>query len=61
MSARSGTITLLVSHRFNTVRMADVIVYLEAGHAIEAGSHAELMAAAGRYAELFSLQAGAYR
>jgi len=61
MSARSGTITLLVSHRFNTVRMADVIVYLEAGHAIEAGSHDELMAAAGRYAELFSLQADAYR
>ena len=61
MSAASGTITLLVSHRFNTVRMADVIVYLEAGHAIEAGSHDELMAAAGRYAELFSLQADAYR
>jgi ATP-binding cassette, subfamily B, bacterial len=61
MAARSGTITLLVSHRFNTVRMADVIVYLEAGHAIEAGSHDELMAADGRYAELFSLQADAYR
>ncbi len=61
MSARSGTITLLVSHRFNTVRMADVIVYLEAGHAIEVGGHDELMAAAGRYAELFSLQADAYR
>jgi ATP-binding cassette, subfamily B, bacterial len=61
MAARSGTITLLVSHRFNTVRMADVIVYLEAGHAIEAGCHEDLMAAAGRYAELFSLQADAYR
>jgi ATP-binding cassette subfamily B protein len=55
-----GTITLLVSHRFSTVRMADLIVYLEAGHAAEAGTHDELMAAAGRYAELFSLQAAAY-
>jgi ATP-binding cassette subfamily B protein len=40
--------------------MADLIVYLEAGHAAEAGTHDELMAAAGRYAELFSLQAAAY-
>ena len=55
-----GTITLLVSHRFATVRMADVIVYLEAGHAVEAGRHDELMAANGRYAELFALQAAGY-
>lgn len=54
MSERSGTITLLVSHRFNTVRMAYVIVYLEARQAIEAGSHDELMAGGGRYAELFT-------
>ncbi len=59
-AAESGTITLLVSHRFATVRMADLIVYLEAGHAAEAGTHDELMAAAGRYAELFTLQAAAY-
>jgi ATP-binding cassette subfamily B protein len=59
--AESGTVTLLVSHRFSTVRMADLIVYLEAGHAVEAGSHDALMAAAGRYAELFSLQAEGYR
>lgn len=60
-AARSGTITLLVSHRFATVRMADLIVYLEEGHAAEAGSHEELMSRGGRYAELFTLQASAYR
>jgi len=57
----SGTITLLVSHRFATVRMADVIVYLEDGHAVESGSHDALMSANGRYAELFSLQAAGYQ
>jgi ATP-binding cassette, subfamily B, bacterial len=61
LAAESGAITLLVSHRFNTVRMADLIVYLEAGHAIEAGSHDDLMAVGGRYAESFTLQASAYR
>ena len=59
--ASSGTITLLVSHRFSTVRMADLIVYLEDGHAVEAGTHEGLMTAGGRYAELFSLQAEGYR
>jgi ATP-binding cassette, subfamily B, bacterial len=59
-AAASGTITLLVSHRFATVRMADLIVYLEAGHATETGTHDELMASSGRYAELFSLQAAGY-
>jgi ATP-binding cassette subfamily B protein len=58
---KSGTITLLVSHRFATVRMADLIVYLEEGHATEAGTHDELVASGGRYAELFALQASAYR
>jgi ATP-binding cassette, subfamily B, bacterial len=61
MAGESGTITLLVSHRFSTVRMADLIVYLEGGHAVESGSHEALMAAAGRYAELFTLQAEGYR
>jgi ABC-type multidrug transport system fused ATPase/permease subunit len=59
-AASAGTITLLVSHRFSTVRMADLIVYLEAGHITEAGTHEELLAANGRYAELFNLQAAAY-
>lgn len=59
-AAETGTITLLVSHRLSTVRTADLIIYLEAGHAIEAGSHEELMAVGGRYAEAFSLQAAAY-
>jgi ATP-binding cassette, subfamily B, bacterial len=60
-AASAGTITLLVSHRFATVRMADLIIYLEEGHASEAGSHDDLMARGGRYAELFTLQASAYR
>jgi ATP-binding cassette, subfamily B, bacterial len=55
-----GTITLLVSHRFATVRMADLIVYLEDGQAVESGTHDQLMSANGRYAELFTLQAAGY-
>jgi ATP-binding cassette subfamily B protein len=60
MPAESGTITLLVSHRFSTVRMADLIVYLDEGQVVEAGSHDDLMAAAGKYAGLFTLQAEGY-
>ena len=56
-----GRITLLVSHRFSTVRMADTIVVLDGAHVVEAGSHAELMARNGRYAETYRLQADAYR
>jgi ATP-binding cassette subfamily B protein len=56
-----GRITLLVSHRFSTVRMADLIVVLEHGRVIEVGDHADLVAAGGRYAELFAMQARAYR
>ena len=52
---------MLVSHRFSTVQMADLIIFIEAGQAVEVGRHAELIAAGGRYAELFALQAAAYR
>ena len=65
-SARSvaratGGIAIFVSHRFSTVRMADLIVVLDEGRIVEQGSHAELVARHGVYAELFSLQASAYR
>jgi ATP-binding cassette, subfamily B, bacterial len=55
-----GRTTLLVSHRFSTVRMAERIVFLEAGRVVEDGSHVELIARAGRYAELYHLQAQHY-
>ncbi|MGF1431308.1 ABC transporter ATP-binding protein [Kitasatospora sp. LaBMicrA B282] len=56
-----GAVTLFVSHRFSTVRMADLIVVLENGRVLESGSHAELMANDLTYRELFDLQARAYR
>jgi ATP-binding cassette subfamily B protein len=57
----AGAVTVLVSHRFTTVRMADHIVVLDAGRVVEQGSHAALMAAGGGYAELYRLQERAYR
>ena len=60
-SRDNGRITILVSHRFSTVRMADLIVVLEGSRLVEAGSHEELQAKGGRYAELYAIQAGAYR
>jgi ATP-binding cassette subfamily B protein len=60
-SAETGGITVLVSHRFSTVRMADLIVVLERGRIVEVGGHEQLIAANGRYAELFEMQARAYR
>jgi ATP-binding cassette subfamily B protein len=54
-------ITILISHRFSTVRMADQIVVLNSGHIVERGSHEELMLLNGRYAHLFTLQARGYR
>jgi ATP-binding cassette, subfamily B, bacterial len=57
----SGAITVLVSHRFSTVRMADLIVVLDQGRIIESGDHAALMRAGGLYANLYELQARAYR
>jgi ATP-binding cassette subfamily B protein len=56
-----GRITILVSHRFSTVRMADLIVVLDGSRVIEVGSHDELMAKGGSYAELYGIQAAAYR
>jgi ATP-binding cassette subfamily B protein len=56
----AGRTTILISHRFPTVRMADRILVLEAGRVVEDGSHAELVAAGARYAHLFSLQASGY-
>jgi ATP-binding cassette subfamily B protein len=56
-----GRITLLISHRFSTVRTADLIVVLDRGAVVEQGSHDELVAQGGTYAELYKLQADAYR
>src|SRR5262245_27075617 len=57
----AGRTTILISHRFPTVRMADRILVLEAGRVIEDGSHDQLLAAGRRYAHLFGLQAAGYR
>src|SRR5690625_1646786 len=56
----AGRTAVFISHRFSSVRSADVIYVLDQGRVIEAGSHEALMARGGRYAELFRLQAAAY-
>ena len=56
-----GGITILISHRFSTVLMADQIAVLSSGRLVEHGTHDELIARAGTYAELFKLQAKAYQ
>jgi len=58
---QNGRITILVSHRFSTVRMADFIVVLDGAHVVEAGTHEDLLAKSGRYAELYNIQAASYR
>jgi len=58
---RTGAITLLVSHRFSTVRMADLILVLADGRIAEAGSHDDLIQNQGLYSELYRLQADQYR
>jgi ATP-binding cassette, subfamily B, bacterial len=57
----AGKMAVLISHRFSTVRMADRILVLEHGRIIEHGSHQQLVALGGKYAELFELQAAGYR
>jgi ATP-binding cassette, subfamily B, bacterial len=59
--AAEGTITVLVSHRFGTVHMADQIIVVEGGRVAESGDHRALMDRGGVYAELFALQAAGYR
>jgi ATP-binding cassette subfamily B protein len=56
----AGGVTLFVSHRFSTVRTADLVVVVDAGRVVEQGSHADLIAQEGLYAELFALQASVY-
>jgi ATP-binding cassette, subfamily B, bacterial len=56
-----GKTTLLISHRFSTVRMADRILVLEGGKIAEDGPHDRLMNDGGRYAEMFEIQAAGYR
>jgi ATP-binding cassette subfamily B protein len=56
-----GRMALIISHRFSTVRMADRILVLDSGRVVEEGSHEELVARGGLYADLFALQAEGYR
>ena len=56
-----GRITVLVSHRFSTVRMADLILVLDGARLVEVGTHDQLMSKKGQYSQLYSIQAAAYR
>lgn len=60
-SATRGGITVVVSHRFSTVQTADLILVLDYGRILEIGTHADLIARRGRYAEMYELQARSYR
>jgi ATP-binding cassette subfamily B protein len=59
--AGDGRVTILVSHRFSTVRMADLIVVLDGSRLVDVGTHDELMARGGTYRDLYAIQAAAYR
>lgn len=61
LSAPDGRVTILVSHRFSTVRMADLIIVLDGAKLVEMGSHEQLMANGGQYSQLYTIQADAYR
>ncbi len=60
LAATRHTTTILISHRFSTVRQADRICVLEHGKVVELGSHDQLMAANGRYRTMFDLQASRF-
>ncbi|MFL6114496.1 MAG: ATP-binding cassette domain-containing protein, partial [Catenulispora sp.] len=60
VGARTGAVTVIVSHRFSTVTGADRILVLDKGKLVESGSHEELMTLGGRYADLYGIQADAY-
>ncbi|HEV2760924.1 MAG TPA: ATP-binding cassette domain-containing protein, partial [Acidimicrobiales bacterium] len=60
VATTTGAATLLVSHRFSTVRAADLIVVMDGGRVVERGAHEELIARGGMYADLYSIQARAY-
>lgn len=60
-AARGDRITVLVSHRFSTVRMADHIIVMDGSRVVESGTHEELAALGGQYAQLYDIQAKAYR
>jgi ABC-type multidrug transport system fused ATPase/permease subunit len=60
LAATRGATTILISHRFSTVRHADLICVVEAGHVVELGTHADLIAAGGRYKTMFEMQAARF-
>src|SRR5581483_9489629 len=61
VSVAEGKVAVIISHRLSTVRVADRIVVLKSGRILEQGSHADLVARSGHYAELFTLQAAGYK
>jgi ATP-binding cassette subfamily B protein len=60
LAGRTGAVTVIISHRFSTVTGADRILVLDRGRLVEQGRHDELLAGAGRYADLYRIQADAY-